>query len=82
MFKVILDRAAEKDLDKIPIGVHKKIFVEIGVLQGNPFYGKRLRGNLHGCYSWRVWPYRLIYRIYKREQRIQIIRIAHRQGVY
>ncbi|MBU4299512.1 type II toxin-antitoxin system RelE/ParE family toxin [Patescibacteria group bacterium] len=35
-----------------------------------------------GAYSYRVWPYRIIYRIYKNLLLIIVIRIGHRQGVY
>ncbi len=82
MFSVILDRAAQNDLHKIPVEIHEKIFIALKALQENSFRGKYLRGRLHGHYSLRVWPYRIIYKIYKEEQLIQVIRIGHRQGVY
>ena len=48
----------------------------------DPFQGKKLKGELRGQYSIRVWPYRIIYQIYKKELIITIIDVGHRQGVY
>ncbi|MCX6713107.1 MAG: type II toxin-antitoxin system RelE/ParE family toxin [Candidatus Vogelbacteria bacterium] len=44
----------------------------------DPFSGKKLDGKHKGEYSARVWPYRIIYKIYKKELLILIIDVDHR----
>ncbi|MBU1177273.1 type II toxin-antitoxin system RelE/ParE family toxin, partial [Patescibacteria group bacterium] len=44
----------------------------------DPYLGKRLKGELKSYYSYRVWSYRIIYEIKKKELVILIIRIDYR----
>jgi len=44
----------------------------------DPFIGKKLSGEFEGHYSVRVWPYRVVYKIYKNELLVLVIRIGHR----
>lgn len=48
----------------------------------NPFCGKKLSGKLKGLYSFRVWPYRIIYQIYREIVTVVIVDIGHRQRIY
>jgi len=48
----------------------------------DPFVGKKLKGEYENQYSYRVWPYRIIYEIRKNELVVLVIRVGHRQGVY
>jgi len=73
---------ARKDLDKIPKNYRARIIVVLDAIVLNPFSGKKLSGKKRGLYSIRVWPYRIIYEIHKRELVILVIRIGHRQEVY
>jgi mRNA interferase RelE/StbE len=43
---------------------------------------KPLRGNLAGCYRYRVGDYRVIYRIDDSQQMVHVLKIAHRSEVY
>jgi mRNA-degrading endonuclease RelE of RelBE toxin-antitoxin system len=52
------------------------------IIADNPFIGKKLDGKLTGLYSYQVWPYRIIYKIYKHILLIVVIRISHRQRAY
>lgn len=81
-YSLRLTPKAEKDLVKIK--GHDKVRIECSLqgLMEDPFAGKKLKGELDGLYSVRVWPYRIIYALYKKELLILIIRIGHRQGVY
>lgn len=81
-WKIQFKKEAEKDLDKIPQDSKNKILTALAVLSREPFSGKKLGGKLSGLYSYKVWPYRIIYKIYKNRLLIIIIRIGHRQGVY
>ena len=82
MYQLRLKPSAKKQLkrlnkkDKIKIS---KVFLE---LQKNPFIGKKLEGKFKGSYSLRIWPYRIIYELYRQHLLIIVIRIGHRGGVY
>jgi mRNA-degrading endonuclease RelE of RelBE toxin-antitoxin system len=54
----------------------------LDAIEANPFFGKPLHGKYAGQYSVRVWPYRIIYKIYKSELLILVIEFDHRQGAY
>ena len=82
MYQIVLSRSAEKDLNKIDKKFKPHIFAALFDLRKNPYLGKRLKGRFQNYYSLRVGIYRIIYKIYKRELNILVIRIGHRQGVY
>ena len=81
-WEVKFEKKAQKELDRIPIQYQKKILAILPIIADNPFVGKKLEGELTGLYSYRVWPYRIIYKIYKNILVVVIIHIGHRQGVY
>lgn len=81
-YRVILKPGARKNLDKIPERYYAKIIAVLNALKEEPLLGKKLSGKKRGQYSIPVWPYRIIYRIEKRELVIIVIDIDHRQGVY
>ena len=82
MYKIIIPRSAQKDLKKIDKLYKERILIALTVLSKNPFTGKKLKGDYKTQYSYRVWPYRIIYEIRKRELVVIVIRVGHRQGVY
>ncbi len=82
MYQIILSRTAANDLSKIDKKYKPHIFAALFDLRKEPFSGKKLKGKFHGCYSLRVGIYRIIYKIYKKELDILVIRIGHRQGIY
>ncbi|MEA2088407.1 MAG: type II toxin-antitoxin system RelE/ParE family toxin [Patescibacteria group bacterium] len=73
---------ARKNLDKIPKNYRARIIAALDAIIQDPFSGKKLSGKKKGLYSFRVWPYRIIYIIKKMELIVFIIDIDHRQGVY
>ncbi|MFH1030332.1 MAG: type II toxin-antitoxin system RelE/ParE family toxin [bacterium] len=81
-YQVRVKPKAEKELKKIPNPYNQKILIAITLLAGNPFIGKKLEGEYNNHYCFRVWPYRIIYKVFKDELLIIVIRIGHRQGVY
>ncbi|MCX6731869.1 MAG: type II toxin-antitoxin system RelE/ParE family toxin [Candidatus Parcubacteria bacterium] len=82
MYQIIFSRTAEKDLDKVGKKDKPHIFAALFDLRKEPFLGKKLKGKFDDCYSLRVGSYRIIYKVYKKEVEILIIRIGQRQGVY
>ncbi|MEA3273435.1 MAG: type II toxin-antitoxin system RelE/ParE family toxin [Patescibacteria group bacterium] len=73
---------AEKELAKLPQKNRIKINLTIAQLINNPLAGKKLQGEYANYYSLRVWPYRVIYTIIKKQLLIVVIYIGHRQGIY
>lgn len=82
MYRVIIAKDAQKSFEKIPRKVQSRIVHGLDKLSQDPFIGKSLKGELDGKFSLRVWPYRIIYQISKKELQIQVIDIGHRQGIY
>ena len=74
--------SAEKELKKLPKEVYYKILSAFAVLSRDPYVGKKMWGEYKDCYNYRVWSYRIIYEINKKELIILVIRVGHRQGVY
>lgn len=82
MYQIIILPKAKKGLKRIPKSWQIRIYEKIKVLEQNPFAGKKLSGELKDYYSIRVWPYRIVYQIYKKQLIIIVVKIAHRGGVY
>ena len=79
-FEVILTKKALKNLNKLPAKDQNRIKRKLLRLENNPYLEKKLGGELEELYSIRIWPYRAIYWIEKRE--VWVVKIQHRQGVY
>ena len=79
--EVILSRDALKQYKRLPKSDQTKIHKKLFSLQNDPYAGKKLEGELVGIWSIRVWPYRILYEI-NQKKRIEVHKIAHRQGVY
>jgi addiction module RelE/StbE family toxin len=80
--EVILSHDAAKQYEKLPSSVKTRIRKKLQLLEESPSAGKKLMGQLQGIRSLRVWPYRIIYEINERKKRVEVHKIAHRQGVY
>lgn len=81
-YELRLKPSAEKELKKIDNRYKPRILEALVSIRQDPDIGKKLEGEYRGEWSYRVWPYRIIYRVYKNELLILVIRIGHRQGVY
>ena len=81
-YHVKLKPRAEKELNNLSRRDHDRIIIALISLADDPFIGKKLEGKYKDYYSLRVWPYRIIYQIYKKELLVFVIRIGHRQEVY
>lgn len=56
--------------------------LSLTAISKDPYIGKKLKGEHTGFYSIRVWPYRIVYRIYEPGRSVIITRVGHRQGIY
>lgn len=79
---VILSKDAQKQYEHLPKVERIKVRKKLLLLEENPTAGKKLVGELSGIRSLYAWPYRIIYEINGKEKRVEILKIAHRQGVY
>jgi mRNA-degrading endonuclease RelE of RelBE toxin-antitoxin system len=80
MGKLKLQRDAEKQFRKLPIVSQKKIARKLKAICEDPLAGKQLNGEYDGVYSYRAWPYRILYRL--RNGQVEVCSISHRQGAY
>lgn len=83
MFEIQLERAAEKDLRRLPDDVHKRVIKAIKPLskEPRPPGAKKLAG---GKNDWRlrVGDYRVLYEIADTIRIVRVYRIRHRRDVY
>lgn len=81
-YQVRIKPSAQKELNKLPQKDYYRALAVFSVIAANPFAGKKLEGKRAGQWSVRVWPYRIIYSIYKKELLIIVVAIGHRRGIY
>lgn len=79
---LVLSKNAQKEYKHLPKTDQAKIKKKLKALLASPYSAKKLTGELKGIYSLRVWPYRILYETNSEERRIEVHKIAHRQGVY
>jgi mRNA interferase RelE/StbE len=82
MFKIIISPKAIKELKLLKF-IHKEaVNLVIDDLKEDPFFGKKLRDNLLGKYSYRIGVYRIIYKINEISNIVYIMSVGHRETVY
>ena len=81
-YRVILPKTVQKELDRLPDGVLRRILARLGELETNPRPPdvKKLKGR--SAWRIRVGDYRVIYEIHDRELQILVITVGHRRDVY
>lgn len=82
MYQVVLGGKAKRNLKKIDRQDRPRLLAALVGLRKEPYLGKKLSGKYQDGYSLRVWPYRIIYKIYKKQLLVLVINIGHRGGVY
>jgi mRNA interferase RelE/StbE len=82
MYKVELAREAEKVLKSLSEKDQIKILNALEGLEEDPSIGKKLQGSLKGLRVIRVWPYRVVYTVYKKTVTVTVLTIGHRKDVY
>lgn len=83
MHKILLERNAEKDLDRLPANFRSRVITAIRQLASNP-RPAGCRKLIGGKNDWRirVGPYRIVYEMSDREKVVRINRVRHRREVY
>ena len=84
MYKVIVIRSAEKELEKLPTRTVRKIFGALEDLSQNPrpVGSKKLVGQKENLWRIRIGDYRIVYTFNSKENKVCVVKIEHRQGVY
>jgi mRNA interferase RelE/StbE len=82
MYKLVIDRYAQKQLSKIPPPHFNRIVKEINALSNDPRPAgcKKLKGRTG--YRIRIGDYRVIYNIEDKILTIFVIDIGHRKNIY
>ena len=83
MYRVLLERAAEKDLARLSSEIHARVIAAIQALAKNPRPSgcRKLAGSKH---DWRirVGDYRVVYEIADEIRVVRVNRVRHRREVY
>ena len=81
-YAVILRRAAEKELSRLPEKIHQRISHKLLELENEPrpHGSQKLQG--HGGYRIRVGDYRVLYLIDDKAKTVEILAVGNRGEVY
>jgi mRNA-degrading endonuclease RelE of RelBE toxin-antitoxin system len=82
MYEIILSKTAGNQIKKLPIRYKKSALEALKDLKTNPLLGKALVRELKGRFSFQFGPYRIIYKINKKEKRVEVLTIRHRKYAY
>ncbi len=83
MYRILLERAAERDLRRLPTDVHDRIIRAIQGLRGNPRPpGCRKLIGTENDWRIRVGDYRVVYDVDDTARVIRVNRVRHRREVY
>ena len=83
MYRVLLERAAEKDLARLTSQIHHRVIAAIQALAKNPRpSGCRKLAGSHDDWRIRVGDYRVVYEITDAIRIVRINRVRHRREVY
>ncbi|MEW6305771.1 MAG: type II toxin-antitoxin system RelE/ParE family toxin [Verrucomicrobiota bacterium] len=83
MYRVLLERAAEKDLSRLSSEVHDRVIAAIQALANNPRPpGCRKLAGTKSDWRIRVGDYRIVYEIADEIRVVRVNRVRHRREVY
>jgi mRNA interferase RelE/StbE len=83
MYRVFLERAAERDLKKLSVRVHDRVISAIQGLAKNPRpAGCRKLTGAENDWRIRVGDYRVVYEIADAIRVVRVNRVRHRREVY
>jgi mRNA interferase RelE/StbE len=83
MYRVFLERAAEKDLKHLSAKLHDRVIAAIQALAKNPRpTGCRKLTGVDNDWRIRVGDYRIVYEIDDATRDVRVNRVRHRREVY
>ena len=80
--QLIVEKAAKKQLLKLPIKIHQRILDNLELIRINPLIGPKLQGELSNYHKFRIGDYRIVYKFNPKINLVEVVKIEHRQGVY
>lgn len=72
-YQIRIKPAVAKELKKLNKKDYYRVLSALTVLSSDPLIGKKLAGEYNGSYTYRVWPYSIIYQIYKKDLLILVV---------
>lgn len=81
MYKVIIEKDAEKYIARLDKPTAKRIMNAIDILAENPDAGERLT-NHETAFKYRVGSFRILYDVYESEITVVVVKVASRGQVY
>ena len=83
-YQVFIDRAAEKEIDRLPKDTRKLVLVEIKELGEDPRKpgAEPLEGKLKAYWKTRVGDYRIAYEIRDDQVIVYVVRVLDRKEIY
>ena len=78
--KIVYSPVAQKKITKLSQKDKIKVMRNIRKIVADPHVGKKLKGKLKNLRSTRVWPYRIIYRVFGKI--LMIVTVEYRQKIY
>lgn len=83
MYEVLLERAAQRDLKRLPAEDFHRVIPHIKALAENPRpSGCRKITGSKSDWRIRVGHYRVIYEIDEKAKAVRVVRVRHRREVY
>lgn len=83
MYRVLLERAAEKDLKRLSAEIHDRVIATIRASAQNPRPpGCRKLAGSENDWRIRVGDYRVVYEIADEIRIVRVNRVRHRRDVY
>ncbi len=81
-YKILIEKKAEKDLEKIPKEIQRKIISKILELKNSPRLNAGKISGSNNYYRIRIGDYRAVYEIKNKKREIILFIIRHRKEVY
>ena len=84
MYNIVVSRSAEKDLEKLPSQIVKRVSKAIDELEitPKPHGSKKLKATSENLWRIRVGDYRIIYSIDDDIYVVDIRKVGHRKDIY
>jgi len=81
-YQVILPKSVQKELDRLPDDVARRILARLAGLETNPRPAdvKKLKGR--DAWRIRVGDYRVIYEVHDQVLQVIVITVGHRREIY
>lgn len=83
MYRLLIERSAERDLRQLPSQIHDRLVRAIQALAANarPAGSRKLEGS-RSDWRIRVGDYRVVYEVVDAAREVRINRVRHRREVY